>query len=490
MRSTRTPRAVVIGAGAGGLAAAAVLSRRCETHVFERASTPGGKMRAATVGDRTIDCGPTVFTMKWVFEALFAAAGAAFPGNLKLTALDVLARHGWRDGARFDLFADEARATAAVGEFAGAAEAERFREFRRSARRKYEVLRDPFLRAPSPSASRLAFSRSPLDLLALDGFSTLWSALERHFEDPRLRQLYGRYATYTGCSPFAAPATLMLIAHVEQEGVWAVEGGMAALAREMEAAGANNGARYHYDRPVAEIIIEQGRAAGVRTTDGEEIRAEIVVLNADVAALRAGLFGADAARAAPGGIKGPRSQSAITWATLAEASGFDLSTHTVFFSDNYRAEFDAVFARGTPPATPTVYAFAPDRPAGGAGPEPVFLLINAPAGARLSEEEINACRMRTFEHLSRCGLTLTHAPETTEVQTPETFAERFPATEGALYGTAGHGWMSAFQRPATTTRLPGLYLAGGSVHPGPGVPMATLSGQTAATAALAACGSM
>ena len=229
---------IVIGAGIGGLACAISLaSQGMAVTVAERADRAGGKMREADIGGARVDCGPTVFTMRWVFDSLFAAAGVSFDDHVSLRPLDVLARHAWSDTERFDLFADITRAADAVGNFSGPAEARRFLAFCEEAGRIYRTLKEPFLAASRPGPLRLSARiglHRPGALLGIKPFSTMWGALSRHFQDPRLRQLFGRYATYNGSSPFAAPATLMLIAHVEQDGVWTIAGGMQRLAEAME----------------------------------------------------------------------------------------------------------------------------------------------------------------------------------------------------------------------------------------------------------------
>jgi 1-hydroxycarotenoid 3,4-desaturase len=484
---------VIIGAGIGGLTAAALLAAAGEEVVVcEAAPTPGGKLREIRIGGRALDAGPTVFTMRWVFEAIFAAAGASLDDYLTLRPVTTLARHAWGSDARLDLFAEIAESEAAIGAFAGAAEATRFRAFTAEARRTYTTLEHSFLDAPATSpiglTARIGLSR-PGDLLSIRPFETLWGALGGYFHDPRLRQLFGRYATYSGASPFLAPATLMLIAHVENSGVWQVEGGMHRIARAFEALAARHGATFRYTAPVAEIAVGRAGAEAVVFASGERIDAAAVIVNADPQAVATGMFGPAAARAVPRMAAAKRSLSALTWTLVAETSGFDLSHHNVFFTRDYRAEFDAIFRQQRLPAAPSVYVCAEDRgdKAAGHGAERLHMIVNAPAtadGRGLTPGEIEACESATFAMLARSGLAVARTADATVRTTPADFARLFPATGGALYGRASHGWRASFQRPSSRTRIPGLYLAGGATHPGAGVPMAALSGKLAAAALL------
>ncbi len=473
-------QAVVIGAGMGGLATAIDLARQgVAVTVLERADAPGGKMRR--VGPHAIDGGPTVFTMRHVFDGLFHDAGTAFDDHVTLHPATTLARHAWGP-ARLDLFADPDESAAAIDAFCG--EGAGYRALAREARRMFQALDTTFIQAPRPTALSLTRAAGVGAMLAIRPFDTLWSAIGRHLRDPRLHQLFGRYATYCGSSPFLAPATLMLIAHVEQAGVWRVAGGMHELARAMAALLTRLGGTIRYGADVAQIDIHAGRATGVTLRSGELLAADAVILNGDPGALAAGLFGPRA-----GVATAPRSLSAVTWAGLATATGFPLAHHTVFFSHDYRAEFD-VLDSARMPVAPTTYICAQDRTDTGArdgtGPERVLVLINAPPiGDRA---ETAPCLHQTTAHLARSGLDLTlHDPVMTG---PAEFARLFPATQGALYGAPTHGPMASFRRPGSRTALPGLYLAGGGTHPGAGVPMAALSGRLAAAAMLTDRGSM
>jgi 1-hydroxycarotenoid 3,4-desaturase len=485
---------LIVGAGIGGLSAAIVLARRgTAVEVFEKESAPGGKMREIDVGGARVDSGPTVLTLRWVFDELL---DGGLDGRIRLRRADLLARHAWTCHDRLDLFADRERSADAIGAFAGGVEARAFLAFSAEARRMYETLRDPLLRAQQTGPGGLAL-RVGLDrlgaLAAIRPFDSMWTALGAHFRDPRLRQLFGRYATYCGSSPFAAPATLMLIAHVEQEGVWYVEGGMQRLAEALEGCARELGVVFHYGCEVRDVRVAGGRACGVTLADGAVRQGAAVVLNADTAALAGGAFGQAAARAAAPVTAGDRSLSAVTWSLKASAAGFPLVRHNVFFSSDYAGEFEDLFGACRLPRAPTVYACAQDRgdaPAGDLGAERLLLLVNAPAtadGRGLSDIEVNTCQDAMFERLRRCGLEVT--PTACIRTTPTEFHRLFPHTGGALYGRATHGWAAAFRRPGAATRLPGLYQAGGGAHPGAGVPMAALSGMTAARRLLADLGS-
>lgn len=497
-------RVVVVGAGIGGLVSALLLAQRgLDVTLVDAADAPGGKMRQLQVDGAAIDAGPTVFTMRWVFDELLAEVGSSLESLVTLTPLQVLARHAWRGhDARLDLFAERARSADAIARFASPDEARRYLAFCDEAQHVYRRLEGPHIRSQRPGFWRMVGDLGPAGLGTLAGlgpFASLWRSLGRHFHDPRLRQLFARYATYCGASPWSAPATLMLVAHVEQEGVWSIGGGMHALARALADLAAQRGVRQRFGQRCERIAVERGRVAGVTLAGGERIAADAVVFNGDVNALALGLLGRDAARGqAPALPPRRRSLSALTWAVHARTDGFALARHNVFFDDDYASEFDDVFRQRRLPRQGTVYVCAQDRLDGAAaqapaGRERLLALVNAPADGDqrpFDATEIDPCEHRSLALLTHCGLRLS-IDHPTQVRrcTPADFDRLYPGSGGALYGPATHGWMALFRRAQATTPLPGLFLAGGSVHPGPGVPMAAMSGRLAAAALMAHLGS-
>ncbi|MEM6848194.1 MAG: phytoene desaturase family protein [Pseudomonadota bacterium] len=474
------PRVTIIGAGIGGLTAGyALQAAGAQVTILERQPLIGGKARNHTTGGLAAPGGPTVLTMREIFDQLFAAGGESLSEHVSLEPLEVLAHHRWSASESLDLYHDVDRSAEAISEFAGRAEADGYRRFVAAASRIFRTVEKPFLLSPKPDLFGLARSTGPLGATHIKPFDPMWRAIGHHFKDPRLRQLFARYATYVGSSPFACPATLMLVAHVEQRGVWAIKGGIAALAKAIGEGIERLGGSIVTDAPVDEIVVSGRSVTGVRAA-GQTFPSDIVIMNGDASALGKGLFGKAVSRVAHEVQPAQRSLSAVTFSAAA-VSQRPLPYHTVLFGRDYPAEFQALFKERRTPDDPTVYVCSPDGATADGKPQPILIVMNAPAdGDRrpLTDEEIERCHNQAMETLARCDLPLTLLR--TVPTTPCDFAAMLPATGGALYGRASHGWTASFQRPAIKTKVKGLYLAGGSVHPGPGVPMAALSGWTAA----------
>jgi len=484
--------AIVIGAGAGGLSASIDLARAgFQVTLLERGNAPGGKMHTRAVDDREVDGGPTVLTMRSIFEQLFADAGACLNDRLTLLESPIIARHAWSHGGVLDLYPDAQRSRQSIEDFAGTDNAAGFERFYAQSARIHQTLSETFMTASKPDpvtlVGRVLRQHHPSSLMAARPAPNLWRALGGFFSDERLRQLFARYATYVGSSPLSTPATLMLIAHVELEGVWLVDGGMHRLAAAMADLGRELGIDLHLNTHVSEVLVKGGKACGVRLEDGTSLPADVVVFNGDTNALATGQLGDEAMRAVKPRSVEQRGLSALTWCIKGSSSGFGLDHHNVFFESDYPSEFNTLFEKRNVPSKPTVYLCAQDRGPNGSlnGSERLLMLVNAPAdGDRQSwsEDDVARTRDNALAVLERCGLNLGFRDSDCVSTTPNDWHGRFPGSGGSLYGGASHGIWSSFTRPGARSRLKGLYLSGGSVHPGPGVPMATLSGRLAASA--------
>ena len=487
-------KVVVIGGGFGGLSAAIELANKgFEVDLLDPESELGGKV--ARIEDSegiSYDCGPTVVTLKDVFSNLFSKSGENIDEYVKFSKLDIIARHAWSSDETLDLFADPQRSYEAVAKFAGVNEAKNFHEFSTLAHELFMVLEKTYMKCQKPGMLKMINAiglRGSKCLLQAGAFNSLWEKLERTFQDERLRQLFGRYATYCGSSPWEAPSTLMLIWDVEMQGVWSVEGGVINLARALKKLAIKKGVKI-YKNLCEEILSYNGEITGVRLDNGDHILTDKIIFNGDFNDLDNYLINKRIRnkRVANYSRKN-RSLSAITWMMKNKTTGFELCRHNIFFNSPYRKEFSDIFKRGKIPSDPTVYVCAQDRLNDSSRvsgkEERLFLLINAPPNgdfAKISKTEMKTCQASVFSLLKKCGLEI-DAPQKVPVSmTPQKFYRRFPGSGGALYGRPTHGWLSPFTRPSSRSKISGLYLSGGTVHPGPGLPMATISGQLAAEA--------
>ncbi len=486
------PHVIVVGAGIGGLAAALRLAHRgLRVTVLERHTTPGGKMRTKPTVAGPVDAGPTVLTMKPVFETLFADVGARLSDHVTLIDQSVLARHFWPDGTRLDLMQNPDASRENIHAAFGARAASEFTGFSDRARRLFEAFDAPMIQSPAPSLAAMTRKvlQNPRLIPAMAPHLSLAQTLSRQFSEPRLAQLFARYATYVGGLPAASPALLALIWQAEAMGVWHVKGGMHALARSIAALATSYGAKFQYDTPVTQIETRAGRACAVHTKNGR-MPADAVLFNGDPAALLKGALGQGARAAVGQDATMPRSLSACVMSFAAIPQGVDLSAHNVFFASDPASEYRPL-AQGKIQTDPTLYICAQDRftdkfPN---GPERFEIILNSPPIAPASrpeptknEKERTTCHTLILDRLGRFGLTFSPTPTPDTMTMPRDFDTLFPASAGSLYGRSPHGMMAAFKRPTARTAISGLYLTGGGVHPGAGVPMATLSARHAAEA--------
>ncbi len=471
----RCIRVAVVGAGVGGLAAAIRLQALGhQVTVFERNDVVGGKLAALVRDGYTFDIGPSLLTLPHLFDDVFRAAGTSLDEHVDLIRLDPQFVYHWPDGSSLTMPDDGDDTTAALDEFAPGA-GEQWREFDARGRRIWDVAERTFFAGPMSNPLALAKRmRSPFDLTAIDPMRTLHRSAESFFDDPRLVQWADRYATYSGSSPYAAPATLACIPHIEARyGCWYPIGGLDALRAAFESVARDSGVEIHIGADVAHITAAtDGAVNGVELVDGTAHDADVVIANTDAEHLYADLL--PDAKALKQVRRAKRSTSGFVLCVGVRGLTPGLEHHNVWFSDSYRAEYDQLDA-GSPADDPTIYACvsavtdpsqAPD------GCENWFLLVNTPPDVDI---DADAYGDLVLDRLADRGVDLRQRLEFRHTMTPTDIERRYRSPGGAIYGTSSNGTRAAFVRPANRGARPGLYLVGGSSHPGGGLPLVTTS---------------
>lgn len=479
---------IIIGAGIGGLSTAvrlAAVGRK--VLVLEQNNAVGGKMGQLQHDGYRWDTGPSVITMRPVLEELFAAAGRRLEDYLTLLPVEPLTRYFYPDGTILDATRDLSRMAAQIGAL-DERDVEGYLAYLAYAARLHRITGPTFIYDEPPSWR--SFTRvSPFDALRIDAWRSMDAAIRSFVRSPHLRQLLGRFATYVGGSPYQAPATLNVIAHVELTGgVWYPQGGIYRIAQALARLAGELGVEIRTGCPVQQIQVAGNKLQGVVLADGELMAAETVVANVDVATVYQKLL--------PSHIATPQRLARLT-RVEPSCSGFimllgvtgshpQLAHHNIFFSGDYRREFADIFQRGLPPDEPTIYVAITsktDPTHAPKGAENWFVLVNAPAvDARFDwSSQAAAYRERVLARLATFGFEVRGKIQTEQILTPLDLARLTGAWHGALYGASSNHPLTAFRRPHNqSSDMHGLYFVGGTTHPGGGVPMVMLSGKVVA----------
>lgn len=452
-------RAVVVGGGVGGLAAAIRLrAAGLDVEVHERNDHLGGKLTVREREGFTFDVGPSLVTLPRLIDDVLRAAGTSLADEAQMVRLDPQFRYVWPDGRVLDLRDD-------------GCEVPGYAEFIRRGRRVWEVSERTFLAGPmSGPLSLLRRLRSPRDLLTIDPVRTLDGRARATFaRDPQMVQWAGRYATYSGSFPARAPATLACIAAVEHdEGCWYPMGGLGALRDALVRGAESVGIVLSTNSEVTSISHSPRRVDGVVLAGGRTVRADVVVADVDAAHLYADLVHLRRARQRVERVE--RSTSGFVVLAGVRGETPQLAHHNVWFGAHGAREH-AEIAAGRLAEDPTIYgcvSSVTDPSQAPPGCENWFLLVNAPAGAAIDAPSYEAV---VLDRLARVGPDLRQRILFTETMTPADFERRDRSAGGAIYGTSSNGRRAAFARPRNRTPLRGLYLVGGSSHPGGGLPL-------------------
>ncbi|HYP26577.1 MAG TPA: phytoene desaturase family protein [Blastocatellia bacterium] len=472
-------KAVIIGGGLGGLAAALRLSARgWQVTVCERGATFGGKMNSWSARGFRFDTGPSLITMPWVFDDLFRVAGGSMRDHVELARIDPLSEYVYPDGTRFTYTASMPEWLETVRRL-DPRDVGGFLKFMELGARLYEISKETFLRRRPTDAPDLRSVAAARHMPLRYGWGNYHRTVAAHFRSPYLRQLFDRYPTYVGSSPYRSPATLAVIPYIEYAfGGWYVKGGLYKIVESLTGLAARAGVTLMPNAGIESIYHRGGKVEGVRIKSGPRLPADVVVMNGDASRAR-GLLGGKGE--GPALAPSERSMSGLVFLLGVRRTLAGLPHHSVYFSSDYGREFSELFDERSFPQDPTVYVSAPSRTDRSVVPgegEALFVMANAPANDEPWDEvRIAEARRRVFARLARSGFPDIDSEVVAEdVWTPQRISDRYQMPGGAIYGTHSHGWKRAFLRPPNKDAgYRGLYYVGGSTHPGGGTPTVLLS---------------
>ena len=480
---------VVIGAGMGGMTAAARLSRGGhEVVLYEASDQVGGKCRTEWIGKVAFDTGPSLLTLPAVYKDFFQRTGKPMGLVCPIESVDPSFDYRFGDGSNLK-FSNLSRnkTLESISETFGAESAAQWDRIMKRAERMWDVSRGPFieseLKSPISLMKRLTFMR---DMKVIAPWKTLRDHADEILKDQRLRYIMDRYATYSGSDPRKAPAVLSTIAFVEESfGAWHVKGGLGQLTATVYQRALDVGVKFHLSTAVASISTEGKRVTGVVLADGTFVQADVVVANADASLVYNKLISGHkrALKKARKNI----AQADVSVAGFCLLLGMRkdpeqvLNHHTILFPENYDAEFDAIFTHGKPVEKPTIYICAPQDPAMSKDEtlEGWFVLVNAPTHGQFdwnNKEFARNYANTIIDQIEARGISVRDRLESLTIRTPADLEAAVHAPGGAIYGTSSNGARAAFMRAKNRSPIKGLYLVGGSAHPGGGLPLVGIGG--------------
>ncbi len=480
-------KVIIKGSGIAGIATSIRLAcQGYDVSVFEKNEHPGGKLSSFKLGDYRFDFGPSLFTMPHFVDELFTLAGENPRDHFQYKRKEIGCKYYWEDGVRLNAYGDNNRFLEEVDNTLGVPK-HQLQNYLEQAQKKYNRTVSIFLEKSLHKLDTYlnkATVKGILHLFSYELETTLHKVNTRRLQEPHLVQFYDRFATYNGSNPYQTPGMMTLIQHLEQHyGTFVPEKGMVDITNSLVALAKRKGVQFHLNTAVEEIVIERQLATGIRV-NGTIRKADVVVSNMDVVPTYRHLMPTQ--KAPEKSLQQERSSSAVIFYWGIDRSFPDLDLHNIFFSDNYQAEFDAIFRDKTLFDDPTVYVNITSKDVHGdapAGKENWFVMVNAPHDTGQDWDALSkTLKKQVLDKLNR-NLTVDLANHIEEewVLTPPLIADKTASFTGALYGAASNNRMAAFLRhPNFSRHISGLYFCGGSVHPGGGIPLCLLSAKIVA----------
>ena len=475
-------KAIVIGAGIAGIAAALRLrALGMEVDVFEANDYPGGKLHAFELAGYRFDAGPSLFTMPELVSELFQLFGESSEDYFEYSRKELVCNYFWEDGIRFtvnsnrEIFAKEAADKFGI-------EAASLLAYLKKSQKKYELTAPIFLEKSLHKVGTYLSKDTLKALLQMSGmgiFTNLNKLNQSEIKEPHLVQLFNRYATYNGSSPYRTPGIMSMIPHLELYlGTYFPKKGMHSITKSLYQLAVKQGIQFHFNHKVDQIIVKNNRAIGI-AANKKEVFADNIISNMDIFSTYKKLLPNESHPKRS--LSQERSSSAVIFYWGIKKTIPELDLHNIFFSGNYSEEFANIFDHKTLFEDPTIYINITSKENNSDAPsgcENWFVMINAPGDYGQNWEElVTQARKNIIEKLNRLlGINMESLIEVEDVLTPPQIEERTSSYRGALYGAASNSKFAAFLRhPNFSNQLKNLYFVGGSVHPGGGIPLCLLS---------------
>ena len=488
----------VVGAGIGGMSAAARLAKQGhQVTVFENSDQSGGKCRTEWFGDYAFDTGPSLLTLPAVFRDLFLKTGKRIEHVLDISPVDPAFNYNFADGSKVTFpNLSNPKTYQEIEKSFGISASQSWRQIIERSEKMWEASRDSFIESELTSIWPLLLRKNLINQInQISPFTSLRSLSEKLNLDPHLKMIIDRYATYTGSDPRSAPAVLLTIAFVESTfGAWHIKGGIGQLSVALEQRCRDLGVDFQFKSLVTKILVEQNKVEGLVLSDGKTIKSDLVVSNSDAEYTFNSLIGSEVSSA-----RGERRKLKSATKSLAgfslllgldnsKSKPVDVDHHNVYFPENYDLEFDQIFTQKVPVTDPTIYLCAPKDSSmvKGADKDAWFVLVNAPRHEPESgwdwKHGGQEYAQKIISKMDDLGLNVTNRLDFMEYRTPADLENYAMAPGGSIYGTSSNSPVSAFLRARNRSKVKGLFCVGGSAHPGGGLPLVGISAEIVAKA--------